>query len=617
MQLPSELKAWDAQTGKEVYALQIEGAGPIAVFSPDGKRLATATASGKTVKVWDAQTGMELCTLTDAGTNLVFSPDGKRLASATPGTVKLWDAQTGNMLHTLNGNTGKEGGSLIARPRVDFSLDGRHLVSASTVWDAETGRELRTLNVGLLDDVEFSPDGQCLAAIRWSTKDRPGELRVWNTLTDQELFSFKNNGGSVAFSPDGRRLATADGNAIAVWDTQTRQLLFILQGHTELVSHLVFSPDGQRLASTSLDQTLRVWELQKGQAIRVLRGQERGHILAFSPDGNRLVSPGPVGGARVWDCVGRQDQETLTLNGFRGPMPLPPGATWVVVSPDFKSLAGVSGKTVKLWDARTRQETLTVKGEHTNPVQCVAFSADGKLLASGDGIRQARPAVVPPVPGVVKMWDAKTGQLLRTFEEHPCRILSVALSPDGKRLASASEDRMVKVWDTQTGQVLHSFPTPGGGRVGYLGVAFSPDGQRLASSAKVWDLQTGQELFPLDPRFYAERLVFSPDGKRLASFTPPPANGAQVARVFDAQTGQILLTLNGGGKSVAFSPDGKRLACDGKVWDAQTGQEVLSLKASTNSVCIVAFSPDGHRLGRVTATGEVTIWDATPLPEKP
>src|SRR5262249_2802284 len=136
MQLPSELKAWDAQTGMEVYTLKLEGAGPNVVFSPDGKRLASAAAGGKTVKGWDAQTGKELCTLPDAGANLVFSPDGKRLASATPRTVKLWDAQTGNLLHTLKGNTGEVILSLIARRRVAFSLDGRHLISASMVWDA-------------------------------------------------------------------------------------------------------------------------------------------------------------------------------------------------------------------------------------------------------------------------------------------------------------------------------------------------------------------------------------------------------------------------------------------------------------------------------------------------
>jgi WD40 repeat protein len=257
------------------------------------------------------------------------------------------------------------------------------------------------------------------------------------------------------------------------------------------------------------------------------------------------------------------------------------------LSPDLRRLAGISDKTVKVWDTRDGQETLALEG-HTNNVKCVAVSPDGTRLASGDGSRSGPSRLeARPVPGVVKVWDAQTGREILSLPGHACCVLRVVFSPDGKRLASASEDLMVKVWDAQTGRELLSL-TPKERQVGTVPAA---------------------------------SVAFSPDGKRLAGLTGDPA-----VKVWDAESGQELLSLQGGARGVAFSPDGKRLASVGlgvKVWDAQTGQELLSLKANLTDTfrqglaSVVTFSRDGNRLGRFFGDGDVTIWDATPLPEKP
>jgi serine/threonine protein kinase len=225
-------------------------------------------------------------------------------------------------------------------------------------------------------------------------------------------------------------------------------------------------------------------------------------------------------------------------------------------------------------------ELLTLKGHSgSSPGDCsVAYSPDGRRLAFASGSRTGPGKTL----GEVKVCDAQTGQEIRILKGHTGRVSSVAYSPDGKRLASASgwgDKATVKVWGAQTGRELFSFK----GHTGEVRrVAFSPDGKRLAATldkiVKVWDVQTGQQLHSL-PGHTGEvfSVAFSPDGKRLASTC---TFQEQPVKVWDAQTGQELLTLKGGGSQVIFSPDGNRLASNSPMGDA------------------------------------LTIWNATPLPEK-
>jgi WD40 repeat protein/serine/threonine protein kinase len=612
----------------ELLTLNGHTGGVVSVaISPDGKRL--VSGSQRAAKVWDAQSGQELFTLKGHAlvASVAFSPDGKRLASqgwaGNSSAVKVWDTQTGQELLSLKAQSDGFPGS-----RVVFSPDGKRLACAGNtwddtkkavvagqvkVWDAQTGQELLSLKGHIrVGDLAFSPDGKRLA----SADDKM--VKVWDAQTGQDLLTFKGHTGrvdSVAFSPDGRRLASSSDKEFKVWDAQTGQELLSLKGNSNSV---VYSLDGKRLAGGQENGWVKVWDAQTGQELLSLKGHSREVTsVAFSADGKRLASASYDGTVKVWDA--QTNQNPLTFPGAA----TSPVAS-VAFSPDGKRLAsGGSGRpdsgpgVLKVWDAQTGQEIFTLKG-HTANVTTVAYSPDGKRLASGAGDK------------MVKTWDAQTGQELLTLKGHTNQVHGVTYSPDGTRLASASKDNTVKVWDAQTGQELLALK-----HAEVLSVAFSPDGKRLASGSgrwssqrdlsgdvKVWDAQTGQELLALKHAGVLS-VAFSPDGKRLASAGGPEVN------VWDGQTGEKLLSLKGHSRpvgSVAFSPDSKRLAGGGggwgmpgevKVWDAQTGQELLTVEGNSGQVNGVAFSPDSHRLAAGSNDGTVTIYDATPLPAKP
>jgi WD40 repeat protein/serine/threonine protein kinase len=593
-------------------------------FSPDGKRLASASGDG-TVKVWDAQTGQELLPIKAGGyiRSVAFSPDGKRLASFS-GPLKVWDAQTGQQLLSLEGGTASYSSTVV------FSPDGKRLASASggsdpsvKIWDAQTGRELLAIQRDRLygdANVVFSPDGKRLAS----------GSQVWDAQTGQELLSLKGGGNNLAFSPDDKRLASATRTwgsgegGVKVLDAQTGQELLTLKGAArEGITGLAFSPDGKLLAGGSWDETIRLWDAETGRQVARLQGHMSGiDTVAFSPDGQRLASASRDTTVKVWQTRALTNQEALTLKGGAN------GVWGVAFSPDGKRLASASrsgnGRTVKVWDAQTGQDLLTLEG-HTRPVWSVAFSPDGKRVASGGGMGDS----------TVKVWDTQAGQELLSLQGgHTGDVLGVAFSPDGKRLASASDDSTVKVWDAQSGQsmlTLTGLPPTFGNFWPTWSVAFSQDGKRLASGCEgqvnIWDAQTGQVLLtmkgPRGPqgavRVPHMGVAFSADGKRLAS-----GHRGEI-KLWDALTGEEILTFRGHTNqipSVVFSPDGHRLAScshDGTVmvWDTHTGQDTLTLTGHTDRVCHLVFSPDGHRLASNGPDGTVKIWDATPLSQKP
>jgi WD40 repeat protein len=306
-------------------------------FSRDGKVLASASWDG-TIKLWDMKSGHELRTLAGHGRGVyraVFSPDGKQLASASrDGTVKLWDVATGSNTRTLAAES-------FAVKSVAWSPDGRLLASSGNdgvvkLWDTASAKELRTMKhawregrAGLVNCVLFNPDGKTLAARNWD-----GTLSIWEIGAGREAHTLAVVNAdaaisSIAFSHDGRLVAAADeGTKVKFWDVVSGRLVRTLvsppvEGMTIQIVSLAFSPDGRSLATgearvdnarEQYNGVVKLWDMASGRVVH----EAVAHVmepdsLAFSPDGRLLASGGADGGVKLWDAA-LKEVRTLSVS---------------------------------------------------------------------------------------------------------------------------------------------------------------------------------------------------------------------------------------------------------------------------------------------------------------
>jgi WD40 repeat protein len=569
---------WEAATGDRLSPLQELPEVLDIAFSPDGSRLAVATTDG-TVHICDAKTRADVLRL--AGHvgyvhAVAFSRDGNLVASTDALSVVIWAAQTGTRQRVIQApNRGFD--------RLLFGPGDRVLLAADRfndevkVWDLATGALARTSRAskGFSRPIVFRPDGGRLAYCNLLRG-----VQVWNIdrAEVQGRFSrYRGNYGelaSLAYSPDGRYLASGGKGNVVLWDAETGKNLCTLNGYSDEVRGLAFSPDGKCLAACGRRSTIEVWDMAS-----LLRGR-----IAHRP-----ARPNQQKGA----LPAHEDQVFC-----------------LALTPDSLTLAsGGADETVRLWDIPSRKVKAILSG-HIASIRSLACSPDGRTLVSGS------------CDGEIKLWELPAAVERLTLQGDDGGLRSLAISADGRTMAEGH--RKVKLWDMAAGRVIRTIDTDFHDEA----LAFQPGGVMLALGGQRWhgvDGPQSGEVLVLDPVAGREiqRFRDMPTGVICLAFQ---ANGRTLAagcwdrtvRLFDLvsrKQGAVLQGHTDSVGAVAFTADGRRLASgDSKgnisIWDLASGAALVSFPAHDWWVWSLALTPDGNTLISCGGTDNaVKFWD--------
>ncbi len=603
-------------------------------MSPDGQWVATAANEG--LRIWNFATGELLATLQeDTGTpRVVFAPNGKAIYTSDQQVIRSWSFPELELAETEFQHDREI-------EQLEISPDGRWLAALGNdedkrfvnlaVWDLQTGqlRERREMGRGGGEgDLDFTRDGNVLGVGLFAS------VRMLDVTTLEETAMIDASArAALAFSPDGQFAACSTGVAsprFKIHNVSDGSLVKELEGHLHAVHDVAYSPDGRFMASVSGDHTIVLWDAATYQKLKTFRGHEGiVYRVRFTPDGQSLLSCGSGSRVFVWDL----------RESFEPSWPLFKAEAVHPRIDGLEELGQVSFTADGRWLASTRhwnqKETrgFAIRSPQDMKVKRVLLEGEALEIESDARLRSLRCSPVDPNVvaagwhGVLYLVDAATGTVIRRLQVRPNGpVYPVQFSSDGETLlvAAPSKDTsqclLYRVADLQE---VDSWHVPGLLKA----AALAPDGSQvaLAGVRGYCILPRGQstsETPLVDPLVRISAFDYSPDGSLLAL-----ASSSRSIQLIDPRSGQSLGRLTGHTstvRAVRFSPDGKRLASAGhgkletlKLWDVATRREILTLEGQGGAYANrqVEWSPDGNAIVVMGGAGDISLWRVPSLAE--
>jgi WD40 repeat protein len=608
-------------------------------FSPDGKYLVVSTTKDDTLLLWSVSSGREVArlkpvvtnvcgdnALSDSGT-VAFSSDGKYLATVgkdgSDDTAQVWEISSGHEFMRL-----KHKGI-------------RKVYCSSNPQDCYTDGQMRK--------VAFSPNGKYL-----TTVGSDDTARVWSVTSGREVVRLRQGRVlDIAFSPDSKYLATAGSDDMArVWDATSGRELMHLRYMGEVVKlpvnsdvrdtlRVTFSPNGKYLVTRYSNGTDRVWSVTSGREVVDLKHKREVVNVAFSPSDKyvAMASRDAGGTVRVLEATSGREVAIVKL-GIGRVYPL-------AVSPDGKYIVTNTSGSTRIWETTSGREVVRVVGAgdaifspngkyvvtrtsaawvwevtsgyevartmtHQDSVKAVVFSPDGKYLATTSEDKTAW------------VWSATSGHKIARLK-HEDSVVSIAFSRDGEYLATASWDGTARVWETTSGReitriiteeaatlsTLKKFRQTSGNDFSYENtIAFSPDGKYLVKvcldkTVRMWEVSSDREVMRLKND--------APDIVKLNKLDPP-----NLSAVTFSPDGRYLATITNGYRKSKQAWSDSKAASSVRVWEVNNGWEVTRMNYDSEHVKTITFSPDGSYLATATSSdgksfpdSNVSLWETT------